>query len=133
MWDQFWGYLAKGNIAPVMIGEFGSKLQTTSDQQWFQAITAYIKQNSSRSGRSGRSTPNFGDTGGLLADDWQTVVQAKQTALQPLQYPFIGTGSFSAPTSTPTSSTSGGKLLLDGFEFRQHLALDGLQRRGLHY
>jgi endoglucanase len=115
LWDRFWGYLSKGNIAPIMIGEFGSKLQTTSDQQWFQTITAYIKQNA-LGWTFWSLNPDSGDTGGLLADDWQTVVQAKQTVLQPLQYPFIGSGSSPAPSSTPPSGTSGAKLTLEGFE-----------------
>ncbi len=106
IWDKYWGYLQKNNIAPIMVGEFGSKLQTTSDQQWFSAFTSYIKQNS-LNWTFWSLNPDSGDTGGLLADDWTTVIQAKQTALQPLQYPFIGSGTTSiSPTATPTLALS---------------------------
>ena len=107
-----------------MIGEFGSKLQTTSDQQWFGAFTSYIKQNS-LNWTFWSLNPDSGDTGGLLADDWKTVIQAKQDALKQLQYPFIGSGSGPAPTATPTSGVTGptptatavpSTFLLDGFE-----------------
>ncbi|HEY6073493.1 MAG TPA: cellulase family glycosylhydrolase, partial [Anaerolineales bacterium] len=79
------------NIAPIMIGEFGSKLQTTSDQQWFQTITGYIKQNG-LGWTFWSLNPDSGDTGGLLADDWTTVMQAKHRTLKPLQYPLISVG-----------------------------------------
>ena len=105
LWDKFWGYLSKQGIAPVMIGEFGSKLQTTSDQQWFQTITGYIKQNS-LNWTFWSLNPDSGDTGGLLADDWITVVQPKQDALKPIQYPFLGSGSGLLPTSTPTMAAA---------------------------
>ncbi len=102
IWDKFWGYLSKNNIAPIMVGEFGSRLQTTSDQQWFTAFTGYIKQNA-LNWTFWSLNPDSGDTGGLLADDWITVVAAKQTALKPLQYAFIGSGSNTIlPTATPT-------------------------------
>ncbi len=31
VWDAHWGYLAKKSIAPVLLGEFGTKLESTSD------------------------------------------------------------------------------------------------------
>ncbi len=103
IWDSFWGYLTKQGIAPVLVGEFGSKLQTTSDQQWFSSFLAYMKQNG-HSWTFWSLNPDSGDTGGLLADDWQTVIQVKQDALKPLQFPFIGAGSVSSATSTPMPS-----------------------------
>ena len=125
IWDSYWGYLQKQNIAPVMIGEFGSRLQTTSDQQWFAAIQPYIKQNA-LGWTLWSLNPDSGDTGGLLADDWQTVVQAKQDALKPLQYPFLGAASSPlptapAPTATPAATATplpvtGPKLVLESFE-----------------
>ena len=125
IWDKYWGYLTRQGIAPIMVGEFGSRLQTTSDQQWFSAFTAYMKQNA-HSWTLWSLNPDSGDTGGLLNDDWTTVVQAKQAALQPLQFPFIGVGSIApaatntptlpppAPTATPAVAPS--SLLLAGFE-----------------
>ncbi len=42
VWDRNWGYLFREGIAPVLLGEFGSNLATTSDQQWFDKMTAYL-------------------------------------------------------------------------------------------
>lgn len=80
VWDSYWGYLHKQNIAPVLLGEFGSKLQTTSDRQWLNILTQYL-------GSTGMSwtfwswNPNSGDTGGILNDDWQTINADKQSYL----------------------------------------------------
>ena len=90
-WDQTWGYLAKGQVAPILVGEFGSRLATQSDQQWFQALAAYIQANGLNF-TFWSLNPDSGDTGGLLADDWTTVIAAKQQVLAPLQAPPIGTG-----------------------------------------
>jgi endoglucanase len=115
LWDRFWGYLAKNNIAPIMIGEFGSRLQSTSDQQWFTTIDSYIKANS-LGWTFWSLNPDSGDTGGLLNDDWTTVVQVKQDALRPLQYPLIGTGSTTPAAPTATQAVSSTRLVLEDFE-----------------
>ena len=103
IWDKFWGYLSKQNIAPIMVGEFGSNLGTTSDQQWFQAFTGYIKQGS-LNWTFWSLNPDSGDTGGLLADDWTTVIEAKQDALSCSSSHLSGTGS-STPPNAPTRRT----------------------------
>jgi endoglucanase len=104
VWDQFWGYLAKEDIAPILIGEFGTRLQTTSDQQWLQALQGYIRQNS-LGWTFWSLNPNSGDTGGLLLDDWVSVHQAKQDILAEIQYPFIDSGGSLPPAPTPTPTT----------------------------
>lgn len=106
VWDKFWGYLYRQNIAPVWIGEFGSKLQTTSDQQWANSIVSYIDGGVTGgtlpSGKQGISwtwwswNPNSGDTGGILNDDWTTVIQSKVNLLQPAMFPFGTAGSSTA-------------------------------------
>jgi endoglucanase len=95
VWDQFWGYLYRQNIAPVWVGEFGSKLQTTSDKQWYQQITGYLADTSgARAGGQGISwtwwawDPDSGDTGGILKDDWMTVNQNKVQGLVPIEFPL---------------------------------------------
>jgi aryl-phospho-beta-D-glucosidase BglC (GH1 family) len=111
VWNQFWGYLYQQNIAPVWLGEFGSMLQTTSDQQWANAMVAYLDGGVSggtlAAGKQGISwtwwswNPNSSDTGGILNNDWTTVNQAKVTLLQPAEFKWTGTttsGNGSNPT-----------------------------------
>ena len=85
-----WGYIYQQNIAPVWVGEFGTKLSDPKDAPWLQALTAYLGGDFDNDGKSDLApgekgiswtywswNPNSGDTGGILADDWQTVNQAK--------------------------------------------------------
>jgi endoglucanase len=89
IWDTYWAYLHKNNVAPVLLGEFGTKLLTASDQQWYDRMTAYL-------GATGINftfwswNPNSVDTGGILKEDWQTVNQDKMTKLTPLLFPLSG-------------------------------------------
>jgi endoglucanase len=89
VWDNFWGYLHKNNTAPVLIGEFGTKLLTESDAKWYDSITAYL-------GANGVNftfwswNPNSVDTGGILKEDWQTVNEDKMVKLRPLLFPLSG-------------------------------------------
>jgi len=102
IWDRHWGYLKKNNIAPVLLGEFGTKLQTASDQQWFSALVNYLG-----TGEGGFHwtfwswNPNSGDTGGILADDWYSVQQAKQTKLATIQFALGSGGTVTTPPVTP--------------------------------
>ncbi len=88
VWDKYWGYVAKEGIAPVWVGEFGSRLQTEQDRQWFSDLIDYLG-----TGASGINwtywtwNPDSVDTGGILADDWQTVNSDKQQQLQPNSVP----------------------------------------------
>lgn len=100
VWDKYWGYLIKGNLAPVLIGEFGTRYETVKDQQWLQTFQSYLQQNK-LSWTFWSLNPDSGDTGGLLLDDWISVNQTKQGILKLIQYPLIGSGS-PLPTSTPS-------------------------------
>lgn len=88
LWSDTWGYLAEQDIAPIWIGEFGTKDQTSSDQEWLSTLTGYVQQHQ-LSFAYWCLNPNSGDTGGILQDDWKTVNQSKQAALQPLLAPLI--------------------------------------------
>jgi aryl-phospho-beta-D-glucosidase BglC (GH1 family) len=120
VWDQFWGYLYRQNIAPVWLGEFGSLLQTTSDQQWASALVSYmdggVTGGTLPAGHLGISwtwwswNPNSSDTGGILQNDWTTVNQNKITLLQPAMFPFTGgtgstTATFTVTLSQATTQT----------------------------
>lgn len=105
VWNQFWGYLYRNDIAPIWLGEFGSMLQTTSDQQWYQQITAYLANTTGApAGGTGISwtwwawNPNSGDTGGILQNDWTTVNENKMQGLIPIE--------FSMPPAGGTDSTT---------------------------
>jgi aryl-phospho-beta-D-glucosidase BglC (GH1 family) len=88
VWDRHWGYLVKENIAPVLIGEFGTRYDSVEDQQWLQTFQSYIQQNK-LNWTFWSLNPNSGDTGGLLLDDWISVHDEKQVILERIQYPFI--------------------------------------------
>jgi aryl-phospho-beta-D-glucosidase BglC (GH1 family) len=88
IWDQFWGYLVKEEIAPVLVGEFGTRYETDEDRQWLQTFQGYI-QEYQLSWTYWSLNPNSGDTGGLLLDDWNSVHGEKQAILAGIQYPLI--------------------------------------------
>ncbi|MFG1464289.1 Calx-beta domain-containing protein [Xanthobacter sp. DSM 24535] len=104
--DQMWGYIYKENIAPVYIGEFGTKLTDPKDAPWLEAITSYLGGDLDNngtvdiaSGDKGVSwtywswNPNSGDTGGILKDDWTSVNTDKLSYLEGIQYDFAEEGS----------------------------------------
>ncbi len=97
VWDKYWGFL-KGSC-PILIGEFGTRYETTSDRQWLQTLVSYIKTHN-LDWTFWSWNPNSGDTGGILNDDWMTVNQAKHSLLSTI---LCGSGgTVSTPTRTPT-------------------------------
>ncbi|GCB48280.1 cellulase family glycosylhydrolase [Streptomyces sp. NL15-2K] len=97
IWDKYWGYIFKQNIAPVWVGEFGTTLQSTVDQKWLAALAAYLRPTSTYGADSFHWTfwswnPNSGDTGGILKDDWQTVDTVKDGYLASIKAPGFPAG-----------------------------------------
>jgi len=88
VWDKYWGYLVRENIAAVLIGEFGTRYETEKDKQWLSQFQEYVRQNK-LSWTYWSLNPDSGDTGGLLQDDWVTIHETKQSILRQIQYPFI--------------------------------------------
>lgn len=80
VWDAHWGYLVRTGVAPVWIGEFGTRYATDSDKKWLGALVDYEVKNG-----LGFAfwclNPNSGDTGGILLDDWTSVATDKQAAV----------------------------------------------------
>jgi aryl-phospho-beta-D-glucosidase BglC (GH1 family) len=120
VWDKMWGYIAKENIAPLLVGEFGTKLENSKDPQWFDTIIKYISDNN-LSWTYWSWNPNSGDTGGILMDDWNTVQESKQSKIKTLinRTGFSGINKTvnaqptvtsapvaTTPASTPLSSTA---------------------------
>jgi aryl-phospho-beta-D-glucosidase BglC (GH1 family) len=83
IWEKHWGYLAARHEVPVVMGEFGSRLETNEDRAWMMQMVWYLKQRHI-SALWWSLNPESEDTGGLYDDDWSHVEQAKMTALQPL-------------------------------------------------
>jgi aryl-phospho-beta-D-glucosidase BglC (GH1 family) len=125
VWDANWGYLYRQNIAPVLLGEFGTKLQTQNDQLWFSKLIDYLGgdldgdgDSDLAAGKLGMSwtywswNPNSGDTGGILSDNWTTVNQAKVDALEEIQFQFSTIDAPSTPQNvllTVSLSTASGQ------------------------
>jgi endoglucanase len=118
VWDTHWGYIQKQGIAPVWVGEFGSRLATEQDQQWFNSLVRYLG-----TGVHGINwtywswNPDSGDTGGILQDDWQTVNSTKQSLLKPILFPLSGSSTTPPATSgsatTPAARVSQGQISLE--------------------
>ncbi|MEM7056062.1 MAG: cellulase family glycosylhydrolase [Pseudomonadota bacterium] len=100
LYDVFrenWGFIYEEGIAPVLLGEFGSRLENAQDLLWADAITAYLGGDFDGDGISDLNAdavgpsfawwswnPNSGDTGGYLLDDWVTIRQNAADLLDPL-------------------------------------------------
>ena len=112
VWYAHWGYIFKNQTAPLLLGEFGSRLLTTSDQQWMDKLTDYMDGDLNLDGvkdltgnQKGMSwtywslNPNSGDTGGILNDDWTTVNSLRMSYIQGSLAPLIGVATGSGVTS----------------------------------
>ena len=103
VWDAYWGYIARTEVAPVLMGEFGSKLQTDSDVKWFAALCDYLKSSETH-WLFWSWNPNSQDTNGLLLEDWTSVDEQKYKRLKAIMTPGDDTDGEvggSAPTPTP--------------------------------
>ncbi|MEO0762464.1 MAG: cellulase family glycosylhydrolase, partial [Pseudomonadota bacterium] len=117
LYDVFrenWGFIFEEEIAPVLLGEFGSRLENPADLPWAEAITDYLGgdfdgdgMTDLQPGQTGPSfawwswNPNSGDTGGYVLDDWTTVRQNAADLLAPLLDDAAGEG---APGGDPASN-----------------------------
>jgi aryl-phospho-beta-D-glucosidase BglC (GH1 family) len=104
VWDAHWGYLAKKDVAPVLVGEFGTKLETTSDKQWLSTLVGYLAS-TGISSSFWAFNPDSGDTGGIVKSDWVTPEQAKLDAMAPILHP--SSGSASGAGSSPRLGVTG--------------------------
>lgn len=107
IWDKYWGYIFKQNIAPVWVGEFGTTLQSATDQKWLKALADYLRPTGQYGGDSFSWTfwswnPNSGDTGGILKDDWATVDTVKDGYLASIKAPGFGGGGDGGETQAPS-------------------------------
>ncbi len=105
VWDHFWGKLNKQNVAPIMLGEFGSTLANPLDVQWLTTLMSYLTANN-MSFTYWSWNPNSGDTGGIALDDWYTVNQQKMNILSPHLNPPTGVNPSPSVSVSPSPSTS---------------------------
>jgi endoglucanase len=97
VWDAFWGYIPKKDLAPLVMGEFGTRLETESDRQWLKSLVNYLG-----TGADGIHwlfwswNPNSQDTNGLLLNDWTGIDQSKMEILK-----AILPGGVTAPATPP--------------------------------
>ena len=88
LWDSMWGHLAKGNQAPVLLGEFGGRsVGGDAEGIWQKSLMQYLKAHKI-SYTYWCWNPDSGDTGGVLADDWTTVHADKLALLRTYQWPM---------------------------------------------
>lgn len=98
IWDRNWGYLFKNDVAPVLLGEFGTTLADPRDQTWLRTLMAYLGTGTDAMSFTFWSwNPNSGDTGGILNDDWTTVNTTKQAYLDPYLIAQDGAATSSCP------------------------------------
>lgn len=102
VFDRQWGYISREGIAPILLGEFGSRLQDPKDVQWLLALAGDPARNrpgTLNGDHDGDGTvdagapaaglswawwswnPNSGDTGGILTDNWTTPDRGKLAIL----------------------------------------------------
>jgi endoglucanase len=106
IWDTHWGYLVKEHIAPVVLGEFGGRsVGDDTEGTWQRSLMDYAQANSI-GWLNWSFNPDSSDTGGLLADDWLTVVEEKAQLYRGHLAPPLDVGYSGA------FGRSGGRLLV---------------------
>ena len=88
IWETQFNFLTTNNTSPLLIGELGIKGQGGKDEIWFQEFINFIKENKLHY-TFWALNPNSGDTGGILANDWTSVVQWKMDYLKPILHDRI--------------------------------------------
>ena len=81
-WEPNWLYIALQDIAPVLVGEWGGKMDGGDNQKWMGFLANTLAQYDLHH-TFWCVNPNSGDTGGILLDDWQTVDTAKYNLIEP--------------------------------------------------
>lgn len=69
-WEEQWGFIDTRGIAPVVVGEFGSRLETERDRQWADQMARFLSDR--RIDWIWWSWNANGEPRGLLSEDWRT-------------------------------------------------------------
>ena len=91
---------------PILIGEFGSKLEAAKDLESLGDLATYLKD-----GNMGwfwwSWNANSGDTGGLVSDDWLRIQWKKIDYLRTIGlYPWAAGGDSPPVASTPSTPST---------------------------
>ncbi|WP_376966412.1 carbohydrate-binding domain-containing protein [Azospirillum sp. A26] len=94
-YDSMWGYIYKNNIAPILVGEFGGQMTSAAEQTWASTLIKYMNGDWNLDGKSDLAagqqgmnwtywawTPESGDVGGLLENDYKTVDPTKMNIIK---------------------------------------------------
>ncbi|MEM8665165.1 MAG: cellulase family glycosylhydrolase, partial [Pseudomonadota bacterium] len=131
---QNWGYIAEEGIAPVLVGEWGSRLETAEDLRWGEALARYMND-VGVSWLWWSLNPNSGDTGGVFADDWTTVRAPVMGLLDPYLAPTRPDISFTDTSSVDTLATFDVSLAEPAAEdvTLKYATTDGTAKAGADY
>jgi endoglucanase len=88
IWDSNWAYLKEDGIAPVLLGEFGGQsVGNDVEGEWQRTLVTFLKQHDI-SYTYWSWNPDSSGTGGILNNNWQTVIGAKLDLLHSYQFPL---------------------------------------------
>jgi endoglucanase len=113
IWEKNFNFIHTQGKAPMFAGEFGIKTQGGQDEVWFDTFLSFM-------GQKGYNwtfwcwNPNSGDTGGILADDWASVVQWKVNKLKPYMAAEIPNGGCTTSFTITSSAGTGGTISPSG-------------------
>jgi aryl-phospho-beta-D-glucosidase BglC (GH1 family)/PKD repeat protein len=113
IWEKNFNFLHTQGKAPMFAGEFGIKSQGGKDEIWFDSFLSFM-------GQKGYSwtfwcwNPNSGDTGGILADDWTSIVTWKMNKLKPYLAAEIPNGGCTSSLTITASAGTGGTITPSG-------------------
>ena len=81
-WQPNWFFIYENGIAPLLIGEWGCKMDMELDIRWFKYFAEFITENQ-LSYTYWCFNPNSHDTGGIIKDDYVTIEWEKYDIIKP--------------------------------------------------
>ncbi|CAO3450172.1 hypothetical protein [Azospirillum argentinense] len=107
-WDQMWGHFIQNDETPILVGEFGSRMETAIDKAWMPKLIQYMNGDWNgdgkidlAAGQQGASwtywawSPGSGDTGGIMNDSWK---------VDYTKYNAIKAGLYSSTATSPVTT-----------------------------
>ena len=82
IWRKSWLYIKEDNIAPILIGEWGGRLDGGDNQKWLECMAKLIVDENLNH-TFWCLNPNSGDTGGVYKDDLRSVDEEKYALIKP--------------------------------------------------